>query len=892
MAIYTPEAPPAVPKPTITALTGVIRYGEPLEIQGTGFRGISEAFPLIRLRNAAGDRMWWLTSAPISNFADDPMVLQVVDLPPGLVPGSYLVSVVVAGVPSEPVAVQLECSVGDPVLTAEAIPGPAVTFRARSQGALYYRWRKDGVPIAGANAASYTTPPLIAADQGSVYTVEVDSSCRRKSAQATVTLPDDEAPAVANISPRGGEYWLLSPPNRPDEDKNREVVSWSMSDNLRICKVAVRLVYSTDGGATYQRIAGPALWSEGTAGACTFGHEAATTSFEYKIPSEPPGAPGALYKIEVEVTDYDTDPGRNDDVPTTPCQSPARADGARTTIACSANPFFIVQSNPDSVRTLILTHSARMERFFPGTRQELATGLRNLANHPRVQGFVVDLANATGLGPLYDAWDAAPADPAKANEVLFGDSGLHDYLREEIFPKLTGVRYLVLVGDDRIIPFARVPDGTALSESSYVDVPGGDLTSQSTVGKALSAGLYLSDDLLAVRPVKPPFSEKQIREGAFLPDLAAGRLVETPEEIIATIARFISKDGLLDLSALGEQGHKVLVTGYDFLIDAGRKVRQRWESALDQAGGGIAPVNGALLTPDWGESSVEDRRQALSHHLAGSGGAPYAIVNLNGHATHHQEGVPGTGAADIQGLSSEDLPDVEGTVIYGVGCHSGLSVPGSAAGDHPHDLPQAFLLRGALAYIANTGYGWGLETGIGYGERMVELFTEEMTAGGTVVVGDAVQRAKLRYFLQVPGAVNGYDEKTLLQWTLFGLPMYAVRTGIGAGSANASTERIAPATVERRLVSSPVTLPRFLTQLNLHFDFSAEGVYGKYDSLGNPIAGSGCPDPAGCYYTLNGVTGGGTGTTDLPIQPYFVYDSRLSGTSQHGALWTGGTYVE
>ncbi|HEX7185936.1 MAG TPA: hypothetical protein VF756_29195, partial [Thermoanaerobaculia bacterium] len=40
------------------------------------------------------------------------------------------------------------------------------------------------------------------------------------------------------------------------------------------------------------------------------------------------------------------------------------------------------------------------------------------------------------------------------------------------------------------------------------------------------------------------------------------------------------------------------------------------------------------------------------------------------------------------------------------------------------------------------------------------------------------------------------------------------------------------------------------------------------------------------------VTGGGTGTTDLPIQPYFVYDSRLSGTSQHGALWTGGTYVE
>ena len=34
------------------------------------------------------------------------------------------------------------------------------------------------------------------------------------------------------------------------------------------------------------------------------------------------------------------------------------------------------------------------------------------------------------------------------------------------------------------------------------------------------------------------------------------------------------------------------------------------------------------------------------------------------------------------------------------------------------------------------------------------------------------------------------------------------------------------------------------------------------------------------------------GLGDLPLLPYLVYDSRLSGTSQHGILWKGGRYVE
>ena len=120
-------------------------------------------------------------------------------------------------------------------------------------------------------------------------------------------------------------------------------------------------------------------------------------------------------------------------------------------------------------------------------------------------------------------------------------------------------------------------------------------------------------------------------------------------------------------------------------------------------------------------------------------------------------------------------------------------------------------------------------------------------AGGTVNVGEAVKAAKLRYFLEAP-RFDPYDEKTLMQWTLFGLPMVDVQTGISTGNSSGSLSVIEeiPArhkgladetyglvTVTRQLTgvgepgkSAP---PAYLSSLQLHFDFNAPGVYTKYD---------------------------------------------------------------
>ncbi|MCP4661346.1 MAG: hypothetical protein GY856_38575, partial [bacterium] len=300
----------------------------------------------------------------------------------------------------------------------------------------------------------------------------------------------------------------------------------------------------------------------------------------------------------------------------------------------------------------------------------------------------------------------------------------------------------------------------------------------------LADNKYLSDDPLAVRrPLRP----SELDDDVILPDLAVGRLVETPEEIIHAIAAYISQDGILDLTTTDD---KVLVTAYDFLRDSGRWIRRHWNVAYDLPDDPLtAFVDGELISSDWGVSMVEDRRLVLRDRI----GARNGILSLNGHATHYEEGVPGQNRLDIQGLPASEIygpdacgtpstgaVDLAGAIVYAVGCHGGLPVPGSCASDADRslDLPQTFLARGACAYLANSGFGWGLKNGVGLSERIVLLLTEELTRGDDLVaIGDAVRRVKERYYLESP-RFDAYDVKTSLQWTLFGFPTYAVRTGI------------------------------------------------------------------------------------------------------------------
>ncbi|MCP4659069.1 MAG: hypothetical protein GY856_26980, partial [bacterium] len=461
------------PRPEIMEISGPIRHGQPLTITGTHFRASSEAsqgdgrnsavdLPLVQLRGLADEQLFWLVPAESTFSSAESTTLTLRDFPPALNPGWHLLTVYAAGVPSEAKRVRVECGlVIDEHPADQILPlGSTATFSVKTQGGRRFQWYKDEIGIPGATGSSYTSPPISAADSGTIYTVHVSSGCKdATSEKATLIVEDHEDPTVDVLYPDGGEFWLLS---EPDQPPNVEVVTWSMADNIRICRVEAELLYSDDGGINWA--VGPSV-TFGPGGACAYPGEG-RTGVEYAVPGIPPsGIPGSLYKVRIRVTDH----------------------AGLTTPAESENPFYIVEPNDESVKTLIVTHLGRMTDLAGADRVDrLVRNLRDLAGHPRIQGVILDLAGVTALQELYARWDTG-ADPELANLVLFGchepfpagcdqdRDGIHDVIRDRL-RAYTGVEHLLLVGDDRIVPMARVKDRTVLFlESNYTSDDPADL---------------------------------------------------------------------------------------------------------------------------------------------------------------------------------------------------------------------------------------------------------------------------------------------------------------------------------------------------------------------------------------------------------------------------------
>ncbi len=80
---------------------------------------------------------------------------------------------------------------------ATVAAGATGTFSVMASGSapLAYQWRRHGNPIAGAQAASYTTPPTVASDDGARFSVVVSNGTgSTTSAEATLTVTASAGP--------------------------------------------------------------------------------------------------------------------------------------------------------------------------------------------------------------------------------------------------------------------------------------------------------------------------------------------------------------------------------------------------------------------------------------------------------------------------------------------------------------------------------------------------------------------------------------------------------------------------------------------------------------------------------------------------------------------------
>jgi hypothetical protein len=327
---------------------------------------------------------------------------------------------------------------------------------------------------------------------------------------------------------------------------------------------------------------------------------------------------------------------------------------------------------------------------------------------------------------------------------------------------LNPLEYVVIIGNDDAIPFFRHPDGAMLASEKNYAPPVRDATASQA---SLKLGYVLSQDRYGAQ------TEVSLKSGSLpIPDLAVGRLVETPAEVTGLLDVYLSSPGGVSITPTS-----ALVTGYDFLEDAALAVKAELEAGTGNAADtlitprDLSPQDPAAWTASQLNEMLLGRRHDLIF-LAGHFSASSAL------AADYSTRLT---AAELASLDA----NLTNAVVFSAGCHAGYSLVnghGVPNVTQEPDWAQAFARKGA-ALIAGTGYQYGDTDFIEYSERLYLEFARQLRAGsGPVPIGKALIAAKQAYLAGTP-QWRGIHEKALLQATLFGLPMLSVDLPGGRG---------------------------------------------------------------------------------------------------------------
>ncbi|MCA9918035.1 MAG: hypothetical protein KC445_08790, partial [Anaerolineales bacterium] len=397
--------------------------------------------------------------------------------------------------------------------------------------------------------------------------------------------------------------------------------------------------------------------------------------------------------------------------------------------------------------------------------------------------------------------------------------------------------YIVIVGGDEIVPFRRVPDEVPVAnESTYLE----GLLDTTPLGAALTQSYFLSDTYYSgFAPI--PWRGREL----VLPEYELGRLVETPEEMMAAIDTFLQTPVITVTTGL--------VTGYDFLSDHGYAV----QSELESKGLTVTTVISDFWQADALQTTWLDQ--------------PYGVQSINAHFSHSRA-IPAETAGGV--LTPTDVAastELASSLIFSVGCHSGLSVAdGQAVPGQNLDFAQVLLGQGAT-YVANTGYAYGDGDAIGYSEKLMDYFAQHLETGGTV--GQALQLAKLDYLNNMGiHSLTIYDEKVLNVATLYGLPMlqlsFPAETAVSTPTSffqlpPLSWRQTGTCTAEALCTETVMITPNFGVEM-----VNGTAVNGQ-------------------YFTVEGQTQTIAG---YPIQPLTSQDISQPDTIARGILFEGGVY--
>jgi hypothetical protein len=400
------------------------------------------------------------------------------------------------------------------------------------------------------------------------------------------------------------------------------------------------------------------------------------------------------------------------------------------------------------------------------------------------------------------------------------------------------MEYLVIAGDDRVVPFFRFPDTTEEAQKySYCSQVSGD----TATGAAICNKMILTDDYYGDRV--PSALALFAGQPAYVPDLGIGRLVENAEEIVGQIDTFLADSSVTVADAV--------VTSFS-----------------EYSGTGSAICK--LLTGDGlsTDCSLSDNLWRATDLVAKVLNVRHGLAFISGHAQHYRLGCPGVTwlTADMVAAASVDHAR---TLFYTVwGGHSGLNVPPESP--HPLDLPQAFAQLQAT-YLGNTGFFLGCKTAPCLSAQLAIDFVEQLTYGRSATAGQALAAAKQEYYLACR-TYGSQEQKAVNRLTLYGLPMYRYTTAV----APPPSPPTHPSTHEPQVLKEQRVrqLSDGLTVNSISYQF--------------PPLGEETTDD-GVFYHFGGRVHTGDGE---PVQPKYIADLSFPQTEAHGLVFKSGTYTD
>jgi hypothetical protein len=475
--------------------------------------------------------------------------------------------------------------------------------------------------------------------------------------------------------------------------------------------------------------------------------------------------------------------------PPVPTSCPARsfANGSPSAFANGTLP----SSLPTATKSIFVVNKQRLYAMYGRvTMDALLTRLGgqstagSFAARPEVTGTVLQVDGDPAVRSAYAAWDASPCDATLANDVVRSINDVIAGYRGS-GSALPNLRYIVLLGTDEAIPMARTHDPVTLSPEENVAADLAFTTSGLTKGNALY-NAAAGNNIVTDGAYGAFATISWLGRDLLVPQLSVSRLVESPDDMRTQVDRYLASSGLAGSPQTGPgtlNPATILPTGYDFLADGAKRVRDNLAANFltatvqDTVGANPGITFPGLVTPltPW---SANDLRSAFFKTVSASG--PADVASLNAHYNHYE-----LAAADTSLLSTADATaSLASRILFTMGCHGGLNVADTlgGSGGKYFDWPQLYATKLAAMYIANTGFGYGDSASVALSERLMSLFAQNLHSDAGSV-GEQ-WAATLQQYFATRGAYDVYDAKVLEEATFYGLPFWHFSA---AGTAPAFT---------------------------------------------------------------------------------------------------------